>query len=94
MREVGRRGREDTLVCGCIVSIITTASSSSTQPTKIEVELFLWIYIPIHNGQIVSVVVPGVSKIDYGWMVEGRGRTKCHRNETKRASNSVTIRVC
>ena len=40
---------------------------------------------------MVSVVVPNVSKLEYGWMVEGGGRTKCHRNETKRASILVTM---
>ena len=50
VREVGRCGRKDTLVGGCIISIIVIASTStSTYSTKVEMELFLWVYVSIHS---------------------------------------------
>ena len=44
VREIGRCRRKDTLVGGCIVSIIVI-TSASTYSTKVEVKLLLWISI-------------------------------------------------
>ena len=48
VREVGRCRRKDTLIGGCIVSIIVIASASAYS-TKVEVELLLWFNVSIHS---------------------------------------------
>ncbi len=48
VRKVGRRSRKDTLVGGCVVPITVVAAASSNS-TKIEVELLLWVDVAIHS---------------------------------------------